>query len=102
MKELDDLHSISEELYKTEMKIQKLLPIVNKLTIKYESMYHNFLLHSGMASAPQREAEAKEKLALEPINEEYLESKMELRLAYSMKDTLTTISSNMRSMAWTD
>ena len=83
-----------------EANLQKIQPEMYRAQLEYDSRYYDLLLHSGGASAPIREAEAKKTLELEPIYEKYHSLKLKVRLLYSEKETLTTVSSNLRSMSW--
>lgn len=94
------LTTISMDLLKTEQEIQDLMPEHYKTQVSFDQRYYALLQQSMAGSAPMREADAKKALELEPIFEKHHDLKLKMRLLYSKKETLTTISSNLRSMSW--
>ena len=76
--------------------LTKLFP----LEMTYTTEYNKKMLNSGMSNQTAREAEALEIVKLEPIYEQYLEAKLQVKILYSRKDVLIEISRNMRNLAF--
>jgi len=94
------LLDVNNKLLETEDAIQSKLPQYIRAEIAYSSKYNDFLLHSGMGSAPLREAEARQRMQIEDETEKYLSTKLEYRLLQSRKETLIEVSRNLRSYAY--
>lgn len=95
-----NLQTISMKLLNLEEKLQKKLPLMYKAEVEYNQKYFDLLLRSMGSSAPAREADAKTQLKEDPIFDLYHNLKLDVKILWSEKETLTTISSNLRSMTW--
>ena len=96
-----DLKTISNDLMKADEELATKLIALLPLEKKYTTRYNTLLVGAqGLASQPLREAEVQEQLKQEGIYDEYHEAKLQVKLAYSRRDTLMEISRNIRSYAF--
>jgi hypothetical protein len=94
------LAEINKKLIETDEELATALTKLFPLEMQYTTRYNNLMLHSGMTNQTSREAEALEVVKLEPIYEEYLEQKLQVKILYSRLDVLKEISRNMRNLAF--
>jgi hypothetical protein len=96
------LSEINKKLIETDEQLATALTKLFPLEMAYTTRYNKLMLNSGMSNQTAREAEALEVVKLEPIYEEYLEQKLQVKILYSRKDVLTEVSRNMRNLAFNE
>lgn len=94
------LEKVNDLLLKIMDRIEEELPELEMLEIQYWEVYHKYLLNSNMGNAAQREAEAKERLAIEypKLKDDYLKKKLDIRILLNKKEILIEVSRNLRSL----
>ncbi|MDD5407095.1 MAG: hypothetical protein PHE73_09180 [Sulfurovaceae bacterium] len=91
-----NLSDANEQLKKAYEDYAVITKELQKLEFQYETRYNELYIHSGMGTAPLKEAEVKNVLTTEGIYEKVLEARSTAKIAYYKLQTYQEYCRNLR------
>jgi len=93
-----DLNYCNKRLEEIVKELKTLLPILKDAEYKYNKVYYDCIVRSGLGNAEKREAEAFLVCDTEGVLKPFTEAKIDVRTLINEKECLTEISKNIRTM----